>query len=34
MNEQISADIYAIGQEICSDQDALDWLYHGGKIKE
>lgn len=34
MNEQISTDIYAIGQEMCPDQEALDWLYHGGKIKE
>lgn len=33
MNEEISAHLLSVGQQICPDPAALDWLYNGGEIK-
>jgi hypothetical protein len=33
MNKEIAEDILAIGRQICTDEDAINWLYQGGEIK-
>lgn len=33
MNEEISEHLLSVGQQICSDPEALKWLYKGGEIK-
>ena len=30
MTEEISAHLRAVGESICPDKDAVDWLYNGG----
>ena len=32
MNEEISAHLLSIGQQICPDPEALNWLYKGGEL--
>lgn len=34
MNEEISAHLRAVGEQICPDSDALNWLYSGGEISK
>lgn len=34
MTEDISAHLRALGREICSDDQALHWAYHGGPLPE
>ena len=32
MTKDIAAHLRAVGSEICSDDEALQWCYHGGPV--